>query len=274
MKGDNFMDQKKIGKFIAELRTEQQLTQTELGEKLGVSYKAVSKWENGICLPDPSLYNELCKIFKITKDELFSGCRREINYKTKISYILLVLCLISIILCISIPTIISNELVAMSLIGMMTIITLGYFTAHIYKLTNIDKDNKKIKFIKWFNYLIIVAIPILIALNYTVKTTNDISEIIVLSIVSLLIACGTFFYRFPYNRYIGLRLPWTVRDESTWVIAHKIIGIISLPISILTFIGTMVFEPEICLTIGILTWILIPSVISGVHFYQLFCRNK
>ena len=42
------MDQKKIGKFIAELRTEKDLTQTELGEMLGVSYKAVSKWENGV----------------------------------------------------------------------------------------------------------------------------------------------------------------------------------------------------------------------------------
>ena len=59
------MDQKKIGKFIAELRTEKDLTQTELGEMLGVSYKAVSKWENGICLPDASLYDDICKIFKI-----------------------------------------------------------------------------------------------------------------------------------------------------------------------------------------------------------------
>ena len=50
---------------------------------LGVSYKTVSKWENGICLPDTSLYNDIYKIFKITKDEWFAGCRREINYKKK-----------------------------------------------------------------------------------------------------------------------------------------------------------------------------------------------
>lgn len=42
------MDQKKIGKFIAELRTENKLTQAELGNMLGVSYKAISKWENGV----------------------------------------------------------------------------------------------------------------------------------------------------------------------------------------------------------------------------------
>ena len=59
------MDQKKIGQFIAELRTENKLTQAELGNMLGVSYKAISKWENGICLPDASLYNNICRIFEI-----------------------------------------------------------------------------------------------------------------------------------------------------------------------------------------------------------------
>lgn len=42
------MDQQKIGRFISELRKELGMTQTELGEKLGVSYKAVSKWETGV----------------------------------------------------------------------------------------------------------------------------------------------------------------------------------------------------------------------------------
>lgn len=44
------MDQAKIGRFIAELRKERKMTQSQLGEKLGVSYKAVSKWETGVSL--------------------------------------------------------------------------------------------------------------------------------------------------------------------------------------------------------------------------------
>ena len=71
------MDQIKIGKFIAQQRKEQNLTQRELGEKLGVSYKAVSKWETGKCLPDASLYNPLCGELNITLTELFSGERIE-----------------------------------------------------------------------------------------------------------------------------------------------------------------------------------------------------
>ena len=78
------MDQEKIGKFIADLRKQKNITQAELGNLLGVSNKSVSKWENGICLPDPSLYNELCKIFNISKDELFNGKRKIKNYKKRL----------------------------------------------------------------------------------------------------------------------------------------------------------------------------------------------
>ncbi|MBQ8902646.1 MAG: helix-turn-helix transcriptional regulator [Bacilli bacterium] len=75
------MNQEKIGKFIAKLRNEKNMTQIELGEILGVSYKAVSKWERGLSLPDASLYNEICKIFGITKDELFAGKRIKLKVK-------------------------------------------------------------------------------------------------------------------------------------------------------------------------------------------------
>ena len=67
------MDQEKIGKFIASLRKEKGLTQEELAEILGVSNKSVSRWENGKCLPDVSLYKDLCHILGITLNELFAG---------------------------------------------------------------------------------------------------------------------------------------------------------------------------------------------------------
>ena len=68
------MDQIKIGKFIQERRKEKRLTQSELAEKLDVTDRAVSKWENGNCIPDASNIQELCKILNITINDLFSGC--------------------------------------------------------------------------------------------------------------------------------------------------------------------------------------------------------
>ena len=93
------MDQIKIGKLIAKLRMENGMTQTELGDKLGVSYKAVSKWERGINLPDSSLFKPLCDIFNITIDELMNGSVNNCNIPKKKNYkILFVIFLILIIL--------------------------------------------------------------------------------------------------------------------------------------------------------------------------------
>lgn len=76
------MDQKKIGTFITECRKRKKLTQRELAEKLGVTDRSVSNWENGVCLPDAGLYRPLCDILEISINELFAGefiC--EENYK-------------------------------------------------------------------------------------------------------------------------------------------------------------------------------------------------
>ncbi len=67
------MDQIKIGRFIAERRKEKNLTQMQLAEKLGITDRAVSKWENGKGMPDSSLMLELCHELEISVNELLCG---------------------------------------------------------------------------------------------------------------------------------------------------------------------------------------------------------
>ncbi len=67
------MDQLKIGKFIAECRKNVGLTQKQLAEKLGITDRAVSKWETGKALPDSSIMLELCRILGITVNDLLNG---------------------------------------------------------------------------------------------------------------------------------------------------------------------------------------------------------
>lgn len=69
------MDQKKIGKFILQLRKEKNMTQQKLADKIGVTDRAISKWENGRGMPDISLINPLCQELGITVNELLSGER-------------------------------------------------------------------------------------------------------------------------------------------------------------------------------------------------------
>lgn len=67
------MEQIKIGKFIASCRKEQGMTQAVLAEKLGISDRAVSKWETGKSMPDSGIMLELCELLKINVNELLSG---------------------------------------------------------------------------------------------------------------------------------------------------------------------------------------------------------
>lgn len=67
------MDQVKIGKFIAERRKSENLTQMQLAEKLGITDRAISKWETGRAMPDSALMLELCDILKISVNDLLSG---------------------------------------------------------------------------------------------------------------------------------------------------------------------------------------------------------
>ena len=67
------MDQVKIGRFISERRKNAGLTQMQLAEMLGITDRAVSKWETGRALPDSSIMLELCGILKITVNDLLCG---------------------------------------------------------------------------------------------------------------------------------------------------------------------------------------------------------
>ncbi len=117
------MDQIKIGKFIAELRKQQNMTQLDLATKLGVTDRAVSKWENGRGLPDISLIKPLCEALDISINELLNGERivaeqtikianqnvlgvlsdrqREIKKRKRISVLCAILVVVTVIFCLT-----------------------------------------------------------------------------------------------------------------------------------------------------------------------------
>lgn len=78
------MDQEKIGKFITNCRKGKNLTQEQLAEKLGITSKSVSRWENGKTMPDYSLLKDICAELDINVNELLSGEKIESNdYRVK-----------------------------------------------------------------------------------------------------------------------------------------------------------------------------------------------
>ena len=85
---------------------------------------------------------------------------------------------------------------------------------------------------------------------------------------------GALSPRLPYQRHTGLRLPWTVRDEDTWNLAHRIIGVISLPLTLLYLAAAFsVSDMELIGTISVIALMLyigIPGVISLVFFWRKY----
>ena len=78
------MDMQNIGRQIEELRRSKGLTQSDLGERLGVSFQAVSKWERGETLPDTAILVPLAEILETTVDFILTGGEKTLNYRGKI----------------------------------------------------------------------------------------------------------------------------------------------------------------------------------------------
>lgn len=105
------MNQEKIGRFIANLRKEKNITQTELAKRIGVSNKTISKWETGRGIPDYGVFESLCKEFNINVNELLNGEKNKtdskvlseyLDYKSKQNrkkhFLLIIICLLTILI--------------------------------------------------------------------------------------------------------------------------------------------------------------------------------
>lgn len=78
------MNMQNIGKQIEELRRSKNMTQTDLGDRLGVSFQAVSKWERGETLPDTAILVPLAEVLETTVDFILTDGEKALNYKGKI----------------------------------------------------------------------------------------------------------------------------------------------------------------------------------------------
>lgn len=88
------MDQEKIGQFIKKIRQDNKLTQKEMADILGVTYQAVSKWENGKNVPDVAILRDMSKKFNVDINEILEGKKKESKNNNKIYPIVLVIILV------------------------------------------------------------------------------------------------------------------------------------------------------------------------------------
>lgn len=160
-----------------------------------------------------------------------------------------------------------------SIIGAVVIFTLIIFDVNAPKIAKLSEGNVKIKTMRTLNRLTILIIIIccMFSILSPIKSSLDpkINEILIVGLCSIFIMFfGNLAPKIPFNRYMGLRLPWTVRDEDTWRVAHRILGYVSFPIGIGMFVLSFFFKIETIVVTGVLTWIIIPSIYSLVFYYR------
>lgn len=157
---------------------------------------------------------------------------------------------------------------------MITCMLLLYF--NLPEMTpSISKDNPKMKTLKkvtLFNTGLLIACVMSALLNYTgiIKIPVENEKYFAASIIIIVILfSGNVSPKLPFSRHTGLRLPWTVIDEDTWIVAHRIIGYISIPLVLIYAAGLFVIENfEILTGIIVAFWIGIPSVYSYIFYYK------
>lgn len=160
-----------------------------------------------------------------------------------------------------------------NVILVLIIISLIVFDIQAAKITKLSEDNPKVKTVRNINRMIIGVI--IICSLFTALTPNKSAlynknnELIIVGLISVFImGFGNVSPKIPFNRYLGLRLPWTIRDEETWKIAHKVLGYVSFPIAIIQFILVFYFSIDTVMTTSILTWIAIPGLYSLGFYYK------
>lgn len=165
-----------------------------------------------------------------------------------------------------------NNLI-ISIISVLVIISLIILDIKAPQIANLSEGNPKVRTMRKLNRLtiFIIIIGCIFLMISPIKSSLDskTNELILVGLFSIFIMFfGNLSPKIPFNRYLGLRLPWTIRDESTWKIAHRILGYLSFPIAIVMFISVFFFNIETVVTTCILTWIIVPSVYSLVFYYK------
>ena len=141
-------------------------------------------------------------------------------------------------------------------------------------LTGNSKESPKnhtMKRVTIFNLLVLVLCVGAVWLKENGRLGNiEESWLAVGLVMVIMFVLGNLAPKIPFNRYTGLRLPWTVRDEDTWRLAHRILGYISFPLAFL-YVALLLCGIGIETATGLIifSWILIPGGIS-----YLFCRRK
>ena len=284
-----------LNENIKHFRKAKGISQEEIAVQLNVVRQTVSKWENGLSVPDADVLIHMAKLLDVSVSRLLgieTDSSDDLNLSEELEKLNEQLAKINrreklvkqagekrgVIIFLSfaamlIALTVKNEIVSILLVGACMLVAVVILYRNLALLTSITTDDLKIGFLcttTIFN-IIVLVIGILFAIleSFDVFTFSENGEkMVAMALVScVMIFAGIVSPKLPYSRHTGLRLPWTVCDEDTWNVAHRILGYISLPIALLYIACTLTISNfEVVTLCAMATWIGVPGVISYLFF--------
>lgn len=295
--GDDTM----LGDNIKKYRKEKGYKQEELSSMLHVVRQTLSKWENNVSVPDAEALIRISKALDVpvsilldlpqeeptadlagelarVKEELAerSGQLQRNALAGKKRGQIIFLSLVALMIMISVR----NPIVSLVLVGAcfgLALLILYRNLALLSESTISATQMKALKIATGFSALLLVGAVVVCGLEQAkaITLTEQQEGWLAMGIFScVFLFFGALAPRLPYQRHTGLRLPWTVSDEDTWNLAHKIIGFISLPITLL-YLGTALSCSDTdsigkISAVAVVLYIGIPGIISLIFFWKKY----
>lgn len=288
-----------IGEQIKAARKAQGVSQEELAVRLGVVRQTVSKWENGMSVPDADVLIQIAELLDVPVSQLLglepkSGVQNMAGELARLNKELAdkiqkeklraeldkkrgVILLLSFGTLIAAMTV-KNELLSLLLAGACMLAMLAILYRNLTLFTGAAADKAGIGALRAatiFDAVVLLFVAAAATLDKTaLAALSEDGE----RLLAAVIMCGIMLFggfispRLPYNRHTGLRLPWTVQDEDTWNVAHRVLGCISLPMTLLYLAAALTVRSAdaaaAAATVCFILWIGVPGLVSYVFFWK------
>lgn len=290
-----------LGDNIRKYRKENGYSQEELAAMLHIVRQTLSKWENNLSVPDSELLIRISEalnvsvsaLLDITQEERPADLSAELarvneelaernrqlqrnalaGKKRGLIISLSVAALLAALM-------IRDPLISLAVVGLCCAAALLVLFRNLSLLSESSLSTAQMKALKAvtvFNAVFLVVLIVFCGLLQVevIALTEQQGNYLLMGIFScVFLFFGALSPRLPFQRHTGLRLPWTVQDEETWMLAHKIIGVIALPVTLLYLAASFIFSD--IQSIGIVSMIAmgayigIPAMISLIFFWKKY----
>ena len=281
-----------LSENIRRFRKAGSLRQEELAERVHVVRQTVSKWENGLSVPDAEQLRDLAAVLEVPvsalldltpeegeadlagelahRNEELAELRRREALRRQVSgkRSAILAWSLAALLC----ALLAQGLAAAVLVGGCLLAALWTLWRNLPLLTGTDQASElaPIRLTTVFSAVFLVlglGVSALLGLGVLPLSQRQEKLLAAALVASLMVFAGLISPKLPFNRHTGLRLPWTVADEGAWRAAHETLGVISLPAALLYLACVLAFPDGETVTLcAVALWLGIPALRSYCVF--------